>query len=637
MGDRKFSGAKKYFGILELLFNTLPYVFWKSKDGKYQGANQNQASGFGFSSPLEFVGKTIYEILEDKTSAKAIDQVDQEIMEKNKTLIFEEKIVTSQGEKYYHSQKTPIHDADGNVIGLLGFAMDITELKHQEELIKKERDRLIKRATEEEVIKKERDRLIKIAAQVAHDIRSPAASLLMLAKSCKELPEKERVTLREIAMRIQDIANNLLDEYKPQRAQLKSGIEQAEVMLLSMLVFQLATEKRLQYAELPIQLEFELSSQAAFCFIKAREVDIKRALSNLINNAVEAYNNNVIIKIEVKIDVSADQVKLVVVDHGKGMSPHLVDKILARTKVTQGKTSGHGIGLTQVQETVHDNSGKFFIESTEGVGTVVTMLFPRDSVPDWVVDKILLNADDLVIILDDDISIHGAWDVRFKAILKKTPSLKIRHFINGSEVLAFINRMNQLEKEKVFLLTDYELLKQNLTGLGIIAESKVKRAILVTSHYTDLTVRSQAVKAHAKVLPKELASEVKIEIRPIKMDVKENEIVSRISVIIVDDDEAYVDMLISFAFTGKVVMRYHDPSIFLAEISKYPKGIKIFLDNNFNCSDLKGIDIANKLNEMGYMKIYLLSGEVFDHPVPNFLTIINKFDVDKIKKLVISS
>ena len=156
----KLPSIEKHFEILELLFNTMPYVFWKDRDGKYQGGNENQAKGFGFFSPAEFVGKTVFEILKDQEAAKLIDAVDNKVMNEDITILNEEKIASPTGERTYLSQKSPIHDESGKAIGMLGFAMEITELKKREESVKKERDKLIK-----------------LAAQVAHDIRSPVATI----------------------------------------------------------------------------------------------------------------------------------------------------------------------------------------------------------------------------------------------------------------------------------------------------------------------------------------------------------------------------------------------------------------------------------------------------------------------------
>jgi signal transduction histidine kinase len=53
-----------------------------------------------------------------------------------------------------------------------------------------------------------------LSAQVAHDIRSPLAALNTCLQLLPYVPEKQRVLMRNAADRINDIANNLLQQYK---------------------------------------------------------------------------------------------------------------------------------------------------------------------------------------------------------------------------------------------------------------------------------------------------------------------------------------------------------------------------------------------------------------------------------------
>ncbi len=113
--------------ILEMLYDSLSFVFWKDIHGIYQGGNLNQAKAFGFASAEDFIGKTIFELLPDYPSAQLINANDSKVMETKQTIIIEEKLVTPFGVKTYLSKKQPIFDHNQDVIGLLGTAMDITE------------------------------------------------------------------------------------------------------------------------------------------------------------------------------------------------------------------------------------------------------------------------------------------------------------------------------------------------------------------------------------------------------------------------------------------------------------------------------------------------------------------------------
>jgi hypothetical protein len=234
-------------------------------------------------------------------------------------------------------------------------------------------------------------------------------------------------------------------------------------------------------------------------------------LSNLINNSIDALEGKHG-KIVIGLESTKNTIQITIKDNGKGMSEIVKNKILNNIAVTEGKTNGHGIGMTQVRETINRNEGKLSIDSELGKGTIITLDFPRIKPPHWICEEIRLNNSDIIVILDDDISIHGAWDKRFEPITKVLPNIQVQHFRVGIETLNFINALNNEEKQNVLLLTDFELLKQEIDGLEIARQTQIKRSILVTSYYFNKFICQKASKAGVSILPKQLASEVLIRV-----------------------------------------------------------------------------------------------------------------------------
>ncbi len=184
------------------------------------------------------------------------------------------------------------------------------------------------------------------------------------------------------------------------------------------------------------------------------------------------------------------------------------------------------------------------------------------------------------------------------------------------------------------MLTDYELLKQELNGLHVVAKSGIKRSILVTSHYAHQIVQNQAAKTGTKILPKQLASEIPIKISEAAEPEKQGTVLQSVDLILVDDDEKFVQNLVMFVFTGQTVDKYYDPYHFLENVSKYAKDTRICLDNNFAAADLRGLDIAKKLHEQGFTRLYILSGEVFEkNQIPDYVTVIRKDDIEGLQKI----
>jgi FixJ family two-component response regulator len=246
--------------------------------------------------------------------------------------------------------------------------------------------------------------------------------------------------------------------------------------------------------------------------------------------------------------------------------------------------------------------------------------------PEWICSSITLEKDDLIIILDDDPSIHGAWDARFENV---APGLQYKHFEQGAEAINFINHLSDSEKKHIYLLTDYELM-QGMNGLDVISQAGVKRSVLVTSHYNNEIVREKASKSNTKILPKPLAAEVEITV----FSEKEQEKLKKVDLVIIDDDENLVSALKAL-LSDKKVDTYLTAKSFIDNMSDYAIDNTFLIDNRFKNEPITGIDLAKKLHNIGFSDLYLYSGWEFDDDdlVPKFLKMIEKTDIDAIKRL----
>lgn len=623
------SGVLKY---LEILAETLPIsLYWEDVNSVVLGGNESVLKAIGAKSIKEVIGKTLYEFHSYEVADKIV-QHNNEVMRTEKVLSQEEMItdITTGEVKYFIALKAPLRDDDGNIIGIVGTSIETTAEK-EAEILKLE-------SQHQQVALQEQEKFRKLADQVAHDIRSPLASLLMIVKACQTLPERERVALREAATTIGDIANNLLNSYRKKEVYQDQllGIEERESVLVSPLLLQILTDKKYQYQNLAIKFTHHFSQAGNFSWIKIEPTALKRMLSNIINNSVDSFDQKEG-KITLFLDADDEEVRITIEDTGKGMKPELVQKILNYTAVSEGKEDGHGIGLTQAHETLQNNQGHWVIESEIDQGTKFILTFPRAPSLNWIAETLQLNDDDTVVILDDDSSIHMAWDIRFDVILKKFPHLMIKHFELGQETIDFINSLPPDKKQKIFLLADYELLKQDLDGLDVIKKTNISRSILVTSHYAHKGVQQAATETDTKILPKQLASDIAIKISKTTANetipVLNNEI-KEVDVVFVDDDQRLLDSFTFFAF-NKEVDTYQNPQHFLDNVSQYPKHTKIMLDHHFSNFDQKGMQIAERLHSLGFTQLYLLSGESFSGlKVPDYLTTILKTDLDKVEAIL---
>lgn len=613
---------KNYF--ISLIRHMPNNVYWVDKNGITLGCNDNVLKFVGAKNLEDVVGKSYEEIAKTagwtEKQAMSFKNDDQEVIRTGKPKInVEEPVFYDKEGKaiYYLSSRIPLFDENNKVVGIVGISVNIADQKEKEHLqLENEKQKVQLQAQEI---------FTKIAAQVVHDIKSPTASLLMLIKSCTDIPEKERIALREATMRVQDIANNLLNYYSQQENNFdEQKEEQREPVLVSALLPVLLSEKKMQYQDLHIKFEGQFSQKGNFAFISVQSSAVKRMLSNLINNGVDALENRQDGKVTVKLDADNEWVRIIIEDNGKGMSPQAIEKIRNNIAFTEGKQQGHGLGLTQVRETLQRNQGEFVIESEVGKGTKITLIFARIQAPVWIAEELTLAVDDIVIILDDDNSIHGAWDTHFEPILKEHPTLKLIHFTEGEKALQYIAVLSDTDKKKVFLLNDYELLKQDLTGLDVIEKSGIKRSILVTSHYANKVVRERAAEIGTKILPKLLASEIPIILKKTNEAVQEEQPANQI--VVIDDDAMFLKVLTyKFLVKDYAVEGFHNPHHFLSRLAEFPKTTRICFDYDFNVPSFNGLDLAKVLHEQGYTKLYLLSGMNFKQAdMPPYLTLIPK-------------
>ncbi len=343
----------------------------------------------------------------------------------------------------------------------------------------------------------------KMVAQVAHDIRSPLAALNICLKSLPQIPEEQRVLMRNAANRINDIANNLLLQHKGKTSDFDTA---TNTWLLSPLVETLISEKRMTLSNKNLSIESEISQQGFFTFAEFNPTEMKRLLSNLINNSVEAMSGHQHGVIKLSLDIIHEKIHLAVSDNGSGISQEVQEKILANT-LESTKEKGNGLGLSHAKKTIEALGGSIRLISSLGHGTQVLMTLPSVKPPSWLISNIEVSPSTPIAILDDDPSVHGAWDNRLDEVSK---NLEIHHFYNSSDFMTWYEKQSQ---SKIKIFSDYELLGDSLTGLDVLEKLELSQPpVLVTSHYENQEIIERCEKNRIKLLPKNLLAHVLIQV-----------------------------------------------------------------------------------------------------------------------------
>ena len=121
--------------MLKLVLDSIPSaVFWKDRDSIYLGGNRTWLEVAGLKSSEESVGKSDYDLPWEKKHGDSFREYDRRVMESGipEYGIIEPYRRADGSHAWAKTNKVPLRDTEGNVIGVLGTYEDITERKHVE-------------------------------------------------------------------------------------------------------------------------------------------------------------------------------------------------------------------------------------------------------------------------------------------------------------------------------------------------------------------------------------------------------------------------------------------------------------------------------------------------------------------------
>lgn len=435
----------------------------------------------------------------------------------------------------------------------------------------------------------------RLASQVAHDIRSPVAALNAVSQDLAQLPENRRIMIRNAAQRINDIANNLLHYYRQKTThgfnnKIPEDIMQAE--LISYFVETIISEKREQFSGLNIEFSVQIASDSYGVFAKVNPIEFKRVLSNLMNNAVEAIEQNG--KVEIAITKNSGFIIVAIKDNGRGIPHELLPRVV-EGGVTYGKKEGSGLGLSSAVKQIEAWGGQFSIHSVVNQGTSVEIILPQAFQPEWFATQLFVPNHTTIVILDDDDNIHQIWKRKFEKSIKHNEKVNIIDFYKPEELLEWHKTNSPI---KAIYLMDYELIGSPLNGLDVVKQLDIaSSSILVTSRYEDADIREICQSLQMKIIPKNYSAYIPIEI-----------IYDKPTFIFLDDSEVLTSAWKKYAeLNGRKVIVFNDVNDFLFMVQFYPTDTLIYIDSDLG-NDVKGQDVAKNLYDKGYRKIYLATG-----------------------------
>lgn len=232
-----------------------------------------------------------------------------------------------------------------------------------------------KQSTEARIESERTSSILLLAAGVAHELGNPLNSLtihlqLMERKLKKLKGSKEVDSLMESVSvckgeveRLDGIISNFLEAIRPRPPDL-ADTDLTEV-LADVLRFQ---QRELADRGIAVEAETEALPQ-----VLADKNQIKQVFFNITKNAMEAMRPGGKLKIRSRAD--DESVYLRFADSGSGIKQEDFVRLFQPYHTT--KAGGSGLGLMIAQRIMRDHGGQIGLESKTGVGTVVTLQFPR--------------------------------------------------------------------------------------------------------------------------------------------------------------------------------------------------------------------------------------------------------------------
>ena len=266
----------------------------------------------------------------------------------------------------------------------------LIRVEHQLSLV--DARRVILRQTEE--LRKTIAGRDKLYSVIAHDLRSPMASIKMLCNTIMMSIDPQTVPgdvfemlemTNKTAEEVFSLLDNLLKWTKSQLGKLSNVPQPIDMVGLVdgvIEVFKPIAESKL--------ISLELDSEVEFINVIVDIEMIKSVVRNLISNAIKFSHKNTVVMVHVKVQDVMDENKteegngkevlVTVSDRGCGIKNEDQEKLLNESThfTTFGTDSeeGSGLGLLLCKDFVSKNHGRLCFTSEEGVGSNFNFTIP---------------------------------------------------------------------------------------------------------------------------------------------------------------------------------------------------------------------------------------------------------------------
>jgi PAS domain S-box-containing protein len=269
------------------------------------------------------------------------------------------------------STATLLKNKNGDKIGIIQIAIDITQIKENEKQLIEQREK----AEEASRLKSS------FLANMSHELRTPMFGILGYSEILKELEKNadKKVMIETISQsgtRLLETLNLILDLSKIEADKIEIKFVDVDIVKTineTILLFSKAAGNK------NLQLNCEKSVDSLI--LKIDERLLREALNNLVNNAIKyTQEGSVKVLLDVENQSSGKFAVIKVVDTGIGIDEKNKSLIFEEFRqVSEGfnrSFEGAGLGLSITKKFIEKMNGQIFVESELNVGSTFVLRFP---------------------------------------------------------------------------------------------------------------------------------------------------------------------------------------------------------------------------------------------------------------------
>jgi len=375
--------------LLRTMIDLIPaFIYAKDAQSRFTACNKLVAARMGVT-PEAAVGKSDFDFFAREMAEKFFAD-EQALLASGKPLVNCEELVfdkLSGTNRVILTSKVPLHDANGNVTGIVGTGFDITERKAAEERMASS-DRL--------------ESIGRLAAGVAHEINTPVQylndSVSFIREGVGELLayiDKLHASLPQKPEDIDDV-DYLREELPPALTRVAEGLARIAEIVRSMKHFSHADQREMSEVDLNASIASTLviarseyrdcadieTDYAPLPPVTCHGGQINQVVLNLVVNSADAISDFVKQhggrgRITLRTALEGDHVLITIADTGGGIPEAIQARIFDPFFTTKEVGRGTGQGLSIVRSTVvKGHGGQLDFVSEMGKGTTFYVRLP---------------------------------------------------------------------------------------------------------------------------------------------------------------------------------------------------------------------------------------------------------------------